>query len=140
MTLYVMDTDHLSLFDRNHPVVVSRVLTSRQTVSEKLSTTVVSLEEQVKGRLAQISKAATNPEHLILAYQRLSTALNVFDGLMILDYNAVADGYFREFRKAGVRVGTQDLRIASIVLAHGGVLLTRNRRDFEKVAGLSFQD
>ncbi|MEL7224717.1 MAG: type II toxin-antitoxin system VapC family toxin [Cyanobacteria bacterium J06576_12] len=59
---------------------------------------------------------------------------------MILDYNAVADGYFREFRKAGVRVGTQDLRIASIVLAHGGVLLTRNRRDFEKVAGLSFQD
>ena len=39
-----------------------------------------------------------------------------------------------------VRVGTQDMRIASIALANNATLLTRNRRDFEKVPGLLFAD
>ncbi len=45
-----------------------------------------------------------------------------------------ADQYFREFRKAGIRIGTEDLRMRPFVL------LTRNRQDFEKIPGLSFQD
>ena len=140
MTLYVMDTDHLSLFDRNHPIVVSRVLGARQSGSKEMFTTVVSLEEQVKGRLAQINKVAANPERLVLAYRRLTRTFELFAHLDILDYDAVADRCFREFRKAGVRIGTQDLRIASIVLAHDGVLLTRNLGDFEQVPGLLLED
>ena len=140
MILYALDTDHLSLFDRNHPIVVSRVLAIRKRKLNNLSTTVVSLEVQIRGRLAQIRKAATSPEHLTLAYKRLAPTFELFAGLDILDYNIEADVYFREFRKASIRIGTQDLRIASIVLAHGGVLLTRNLRDFEQVPGLMIQD
>jgi tRNA(fMet)-specific endonuclease VapC len=33
-----------------------------------------------------------------------------------------------------------DLKIASIALARGETLLTKNRRDFEKVPGLAFDD
>jgi tRNA(fMet)-specific endonuclease VapC len=39
-----------------------------------------------------------------------------------------------------VRIGTQDLRIASIVIAQKGILVTRNSRDFEKVPNLKFED
>ena len=39
-----------------------------------------------------------------------------------------------------IRIGTQDMRIASIALANNATLLTRNRRDFEKVPGLLFAD
>ncbi len=37
-------------------------------------------------------------------------------------------------------IGTQDLRIAAITLAVGGILLTRNSRDFEQIPNLSWQD
>ena len=139
MTLYVMDTDHLSLFQRNHPIVVSRVFTARKRPSDELATTVVSMEEQLKGRLAQVSKASSSGS-LVLSYTRRKTPFEIFSNINVLDYSADADARFRTFRKSGVRIGTQDLRIASIVLAHGGVLLTRNLRDFEKVTELMVQD
>ena len=34
-----------------------------------------------------------------------------------------------EFRKAGIRIGSLDLRIATITLAHAGILLSRNLQD-----------
>lgn len=41
---------------------------------------------------------------------------------------------------AKVRVGTKDLRIASIVLANNATLLTRNNRDFSRVPDLRSED
>ena len=139
MTLYVMDTDHLTLYQRNHPKVVSRVIETRQSKIAALSTTVVSLQEQLEGRLAQIRKAR-NSESLELAYKLLKQTFGLFTNLNVLDYDNIANNYLQEFRKAGIRIGTQDLRIASIALANNGILLTRNLRDFEKVPNLVIQD
>jgi len=47
---------------------------------------------------------------------------------------------FDDLRAKRVRIGTQDLRIAAIALAHDALLLSANLRDFERVPGLRSED
>lgn len=77
MTLWVLDTDHLSLLERGNSKIQSRL---QQIDTNSLAITIVTAEEKVKGRLA------------------------------------------------------------AITLSVDGVLVTRNRRDFERVAGLQMVD
>lgn len=61
--------------------------------------------------------------------------------LEIIRFSDAASAVFLDLRRQKIRIGTQDLRIASIVLAtEGGVLITRNRRDFSQIPGLAFED
>jgi tRNA(fMet)-specific endonuclease VapC len=138
MTLYVIDTDLLSLYQRNHPQVSDRIRLARQN-GIMLTTTVVTVEEQYAGRLAQIRKAKDSAD-LIAAYDRLNITFSLFSKLEVLRYDRIADDYFRQLRKSGVRIGTQDLRIASIALAQNGIVVTRNRKDFEQVSNLKIED
>jgi tRNA(fMet)-specific endonuclease VapC len=138
MTLYVLDTDILSLYQRNYPQISTQIRLARQNAL-KLATTVVTVEEQYAGRLAQIRKAKT-PEISIAAYDRLNTTFSLFSQLKILGYDCTSDDYFRQFRQQGIRIGTQDLRIASIALAHSGIIITRNRKDFGQVPALIIED
>lgn len=39
-----------------------------------------------------------------------------------------------------LNVGKNDLRIAAITLEHGGTLVSRNLRDFQRVPGLTVED
>ena len=47
---------------------------------------------------------------------------------------------YESLRKAGVRVGTMDMKIASIALANNATLLTRNTNDFNRIPGLNIED
>jgi tRNA(fMet)-specific endonuclease VapC len=63
MTIYVFDTDHLSLYGRSHPSLIARLNSSQIP----LVTTAVNAEEQVRGRLAQVSAAKDSSQPI--AYQ-----------------------------------------------------------------------
>lgn len=47
---------------------------------------------------------------------------------------------YKEMKRQKIRIGTQDLKIASIVLSQQGILVTRNRKDFEKIPNLLIED
>ena len=64
----------------------------------------------------------------------------ILSAFQVLQYTPEAQQIFANFRSQRVRIGTQDLRIASIAIAHGGTVLTRNRKDFEQVPGLTIED
>jgi tRNA(fMet)-specific endonuclease VapC len=53
MALYVLDTDHLSLYGRNHPQVIAQL----QANQGQVATTAINVEEQLRGRLAQVAEA-----------------------------------------------------------------------------------
>lgn len=121
MTLYVFDTDHLSLYGRNHPVLIDRLLLQ----SIVLTTTAINVEEQVRGRLAQISDAKDG-DALANAYRWLSETLKLLSEFEVFQFTVEAQSIYRDLKSQRIRVGTQDLRIASIVLANQGILLSRN--------------
>jgi tRNA(fMet)-specific endonuclease VapC len=121
MTLYVFDTDHLSLYGRSNSVLIDRL----QQQSIALTTTAINVEEQVRGRLAQISEAK-NGDVLANAYLWLSETVKLLSEFEVLQFTVAAQSIYRDLKSQRIRVGTQDLRIASIVLATQGLLLSRN--------------
>ena len=136
MTLYVLDTDHASLFQREHPRVIARV---GEKPPEQLAVTIITVEEQLRGWLAQIKRASSSQAR-IKAFAGLRKSVQYFNTIQILEYDIAADFQFTNLRQQKIRTGSQDLRIAAIALATGNILVTRNRSDFEKVPGLIIED
>jgi tRNA(fMet)-specific endonuclease VapC len=109
---------------------------------DDISVTVVTVEEQVRGWLNAIRKTSqsSQPERLIWAYRGLRDVVLYLSRLNLVDFSEDAYAHYLELRRQRIRIGTQDLRIAAIVLAENSILLTRNRRDFVQVPGLVFED
>lgn len=134
--MYVMDTDHVTLYQQAHPTLWSRI---SLLPSNQLATTVITYEEQVSGRIAQIRRVQAEIDR-IRAYFWLQRTLDFFCRMPILPFEERAAEKYRELKKQKIRVGTQDLLIASIVLAQDRVLLTRNWRHFSQVPDLQIED
>jgi tRNA(fMet)-specific endonuclease VapC len=136
MSLYILDSDHLSLYQRGHKTLYPYL---SSIPPEQMAITIISVEELLRGRLAQVRRAAT-PQTRIRAYEWLSETIDFISNFTVLQYNAQADAYFEAFRAQKIRIGTQDLRIAAITLSHQAILVTRNRRDFEIIPTLKIED
>lgn len=102
---------------------------------------VVVIEEIVRGRLNSIRQAEAGKSKLSIerAYELFEATLDAFRQVIVLSYNPEADALYQSWRRQKIRVGTHDLRIAAICVARTATLITRNRRDFEQVPGLSFE-
>lgn len=72
--MFILDTDHVSLFQRDHPGVVAHVL---ETPPDRLAVTVITLEEQLRGRLDRVRKAK-NDMDIVRAYKNLLATIVYF--------------------------------------------------------------
>src|SRR5262245_39309134 len=102
---------------------------------------VIVIEEIIRGRLnvirqAEAGKASVNLER---AYELFQETFSKTRWLQILSYTASAESLYQQWRKQGIRVSTHDLRIAAICVANNAKLISRNRRDFERVPGLAVE-
>ncbi len=77
---------------------------------------------------------------LVRGYAILQNVLQNFSAAIVLPFDTAAGTVFDGLQQQRVRVGTMDLRIASIALSQGLTLLTRNTRDFARVPGLLTED
>jgi tRNA(fMet)-specific endonuclease VapC len=134
--LYVLDTDHLSLNLRGHPKIRERLVLIS---ADEIAITIITAEEQLRGRLAQLSKASSGYARST-AYLYLRKAIVDLAKLNMLDYDASSESIYQGLKLQRIRAGSQDLRIAAITLANDGTLVTRNRSDFTKVPGLMLED
>ncbi len=134
--LYVLDTDTVTFQQAGRAPVLQRLANLSPDV---VFTTVVTVREQLRGRLAVVDQATSAPD-LILAYDRLLTTVRYFARINVLSFTSAAAASLRNLQQQRIRIGTQDLRIAAIVLATQGVLVTANTRDFAKIPGLVIED
>ena len=90
MSLYVLDTDTLTLWLSGHPHVVSRVAS---TEDDRLSVSVVTVEECLSGWYAQIRKSARDDIRLARAYRSLQDTVEVLGQMRILPFDAPAHAH-----------------------------------------------
>jgi tRNA(fMet)-specific endonuclease VapC len=136
--MLVLDTDHLVELDRgsSQGVALQRKL---EDAGDAVATTIISAEEQFRGWLAQLHRQR-DPHEQIATYQRLQRRIAFFAAWHVLPWDTDAADILQGLRRQRVRIGTMDLKIASIVLAHDATLLSRNLRDFQQVPNLRVED
>jgi tRNA(fMet)-specific endonuclease VapC len=138
--MIVFDTDHLSIIQfPEHPQYERLVAAIDGSSDIDIVATAISLEEQMRGWLAAINRAR-DVQKQIPYYSRLTRMVDFYSRWIILPFDEAAASRFSTLRKAGLRVGTMDLKIASIALANNAVLTSANLRDFEQVPGLRVVD
>jgi tRNA(fMet)-specific endonuclease VapC len=137
---WILDTDLLTLLERKSQPAFDRLQRRlEQQPPEEIRVTVVSLQEGVQGWLAFLNKARTEGD-ILRAYQELQATVNTFCRSRVLPFDQAAQDRFADLQAQRLRIGTLDLRIASIALATGSTLLSRNLRDFRRVPGLVVED
>ena len=129
--MIVLDTDAISGLMRSRPAATLVKHLEDVPLAEQATTAIT---------LGEIAYGARRVGRSVL-YDR---ALRLLAGVRILDFDRVAAEQYGIVRTAlevsGRRLADPDLRIASIVLAHRGTLLTGNVRHFGRVPGLQVVD
>lgn len=132
--LYVFDTDCFTLFQFNHPAVVSRA-----AQVDRLTISIVTVDESLTGWYSRVRQAKTS-EQLSVVYHGFHKTVGAIGVMEILPYSQAAIERQVELRRQFRRLGKMDLAIAAIVLEFGATLVTRNRSDFEQIPGLQIED
>ncbi len=134
--MIILDTDHFTVLryadDSRYPILTQKLLASDD---QRIVTTVVTVEEQMRGWLAEINRWRDIRRQRI-AYDRLAILVEFLSEWETLRIDDQAIEEFNNLRKQRIRIGTQDLKIAAITLAQGALLLSANLRDFRQVPGL----
>ena len=99
---------------------------------------VIVIEEIMRGRLSVIrqAEAGRGKASITRAYELFEETFRDFRRLHILSHSPQAEALYQQWRQQGIRIATHDLRIAALYVAHAARLISRNRRDFERVPGL----
>lgn len=137
--MLVLDTDHLVEYQKGTSIEAHRLKKRLDRASELYATTIVTVEEIMRGWMAAVRRI-NDPRRQINGYLKLRQVFRFFVAWDVLDWVDAAVDEFEKLRLARTRVGTMDLKIASIVLANEATLLSRNKSDFDKIPGLTVKD
>jgi len=138
--MYILDTDHLSFIQRKGQEgrnILDRL--SRLSEDFEVAVTVITYEEQIRGRLSFIAKARTTDE-TVRGYQGLQQTLVDYQSIVVIPFNDIAIEEHQRLKKAYPRMGNMDLKIAAIALVNNATLLTRNKSDFGQIVELQIED
>jgi tRNA(fMet)-specific endonuclease VapC len=136
----LLDTDHLTVLKyrtSERAIRLTRRLTVASADGTPVGTTVVNVEEQMRGWLAAIAKERT-PRRQVAPYRDLAGLFDFFRGFTIALFTDPAADLFAGY--SAIRIKATDRKVAAVAIAHNALLLTANTKDFEQVPGLRFEN
>ncbi len=136
MSLFLLDTDHLSLYQMGHPQVVKNVLLH---LTDRLALAVITVEEQLSGWQRALHQARDDARRAEV-YRRMALTVESWSGWLVLPFGVAAMGRHAALLRQRLNVGSNDLKIAAIAQEHNATVVTRNHRDFGRVPALAVDD
>ena len=133
---YVLDTDIVTYQQLGRAAVVQQL---RQANLAEVATTVITMYEQLRGRLAEVNRNQTLTD-IQVAFHRLQMTQAYFCSARLLPFDDKAAQVYQALTNQKHRIGAQDLKIAAIVLANRAILVTANRRHFDQISDLTIED
>lgn len=139
--MYILDTDHISLLESASSSPEAQRLRFRinKLKGPERITTIITFEEQVRGWMSFLAQARSLAQQ-VAAYGRLKGVLDRYLKITVLEFDVGAAAEFERLQRLRLRIGTMDLKIAAIALAHNATVLTRNLKDFSRVPDLRVED
>ncbi len=134
----VFDTDILTEILSGNPAYAERIA---NVPPDEQAASIITVEEIIRGRFnvirqAEAGKARITVEHAYLLFEQ---TLDDIREVKILSYTEPAEALVKDWRKQKIKGSTHDLRIAASCVVHSATLVTRNRRDFQNIPGLSVE-
>lgn len=132
MTVLVLDTNTISYYFRGDPAVVPRLQAVRPA---DLGVPAI-VEYELRYGLARLPPKAAAP--------RLAALTQLLRPMQLLPFDSECAAHAARLRATleaeGAPIGPHDTLIAATALRHGATLVTRNVREFSRVAGLRWVD
>jgi tRNA(fMet)-specific endonuclease VapC len=137
---YLLDTDHLSVLQQqsgpDYLALSARIAAHPRS---DLALSIISFHEQVLGCHTYINRARTAAD-VVRGYRIFSRLLSDYAAVAVVPFDSGAAMVYERLQADRIRISTMDLRIASIALDRGLILVTRNLRDLRHVPGLVTED
>lgn len=133
--MILLDTDHLSILSDERDSEYARLNAQVEVAAEPVACAIVSVEEIFRGWMAIIHRLR-DVQRQVSAYRRLEGFIKALSGSDIVGFDERAADQFTALRAQRIRIGTMDLKIASVALVYDATLITANLRDFSQVPGL----
>ncbi len=137
---YLLDTDHLSILQRQGGEDYS-YLSRRMAehLSSDFAVSIITFHEQMLGSHAYINRARTLNE-VVKGYKIMTRIVRDFKVMPVVSFDESAATVYTDLNIQRIQLAKMDARIAAIALSRKLTLLTRNYRDFSKVAGLVIEN
>ena len=139
MTLWILDTDHTSLFLAGNKSIITHITLH----SDDIAITVITVQELFNGWNGKLNnpRQANNLSYL---YTKLWQTIEFFRVIKILNFDKNAENCYHDlqnnFKELAKKRLEKDLRIASIALTQNAIVVTRNYKDFSLVPNLKIEN
>jgi tRNA(fMet)-specific endonuclease VapC len=139
--MILIDTDHATHLKYPESEPGRRLIDRLNAVppSEVIGVAIITVEERMRGWLAVIAKERTALRQ-VAGYRELARLFEFYQEFEIVPFEEVTARRFDDLRTQCPRVGTMDLKIAATALVNDALLLSANKRDFERVPGLRVEN